>query len=111
MKLNLAVMLDSVEMLANFLARAAGMVIPQRKRGVDAGRTVSGPWGILESRKRDPNLEWDDIAIMDDEFRLDEKEDDEREWLDQPGDRDGTGWTNLDYIAAEKLEDEWDGDD
>jgi len=26
---------------------------------------------------------------------------------DQPGDDDGAGWTNLDYIAAEELEDEW----
>lgn len=34
------------------------------------------PWGTLESRKRDHNLEWDEIAIMDDEFRRNEEEDD-----------------------------------
>lgn len=91
-------------------ARAAGRPVPRKKRTVDDSGPFVGPWGILESRKRDRDLEWDEIAIMDDEHRLDE-EDDERDWLDQPGDDFGSGWTNFDYIAAEELEDDWDGED
>lgn len=52
----------------------------------------------------------DEIESVDDELRRDE-EADERDWLDQPGDDDGTGWTNFDYSAAEELADEWDGDE
>lgn len=37
--------------------------------------------------------------------------DDDRDWLDQPGDDFGSGWTNFDYIAAYEMEDEWDGDE
>lgn len=29
------------------------------------------------------------------------------EWLDAPGDDQGTGWSNFDYIAAYELEDMW----
>lgn len=87
-------------------ARAAGKPVPRERRTEDEGPYV-GPWGILESRQRDPDLEWDEIAIMDDELR---REEEERDWLDEPGDDRGSGWTNFDYIAAEEMDDEWDGD-
>ena len=88
-------------------ARAAGKPAPKNQRAADEGPFVI-PWGILESHRRDRNLEWDEIAIMDDELRRDE-ETETRDWLDQPGDDDNTGWTNFDYIAAEDLIDDWDG--
>lgn len=46
-------------------AKAAGKPVPRHRRPDEEGPYV-GPWGILESRQRDPNLEWDEIAIMDD---------------------------------------------
>lgn len=46
--------------------------------------------------------------VADDEIAIIE---DEHEWLDQPGDGFGSGWTNFDYIAAEEVEDMWDGDE
>jgi len=90
-------------------ARAAGKPVPRERRTEDEGPYV-GPWGILESRKRDPDLEWDEIAFMDDEIRRDEEEE-ERDWLDEPGDDRDSGWTNFDYIAADEMDDEWDGDE
>lgn len=90
------------------MARAARKPVRRRRRKAGDDGPFVGPWGILESRRRDPDLEWDEIAIIDDEIRRDEEED-EREWLDQPGDSFGNGWTNFDYIAAEEMEDDWDG--
>lgn len=40
-----------------------------------------------------------------------EPADDERDWLDQPGDDFGSGWTNFDYIAAAEMDEVWDGDE
>lgn len=91
-------------------ARAAGKPVRQKKRKVEDEGPYVGPWGILESRKRDPDLEWDEIAFMDDEIRRDEEEE-ERDWLDEPGDDRDSGWTNFDYIAADEMGDEWDDDE
>lgn len=33
------------------------------------------------------------------------------DWLDAPGDDQGTGWSNFDYIAAYELEDMWSEDE
>ena len=33
------------------------------------------------------------------------------DWLDAPGDDQGTGWTNFDYIAASEMEDIWSSDE
>lgn len=100
------------------MARNYGKPVPRNHRVIDQGEgPFVGPWGILESRKRDPDLEWDEIAIIDDLHRQDDEEHDEDEdedegdWLSQPGDDTGSGWTNFDYIAAEEMEDYWDGDE
>lgn len=97
------------------MARNYGKPVPrnQRATGRNDGPWV-GPWGILESRGRDPDLMWDEIAIMDDLRRQDEEEaqdEDEGGWLSRPGDDAGSGWTNFDYIAADEMEDYWDGDE
>src|SRR5690606_21801329 len=79
---------------------------PRRLRGIvgaDASEYSSCPEGHYDRSG-------DEIESVDDELRRDE-EADERDWLDQPGDDDGTGWTNFDYSAAEELADEWDGDE
>ena len=78
-------------------ARAAGKPVPKDKRAVDDAEPVVGPLGGWDSRRHAPNLGRD--------------EDEERgDWLDQPGDDLGSGWTNFDYIAAGGLEDDWDGE-
>lgn len=97
------------------MARNYGKPVPRSHRAIDPDEgPFVGPWGILESRKRDPNLEWDEIAIIDDLHYQDEedaRDEDEDDWLNQPGDSIDSGWTNFDYIAAEEMEDYWDGDE
>lgn len=63
--------------------RATGKPV-RRNRREQGPTSYIGPRGILESRKHDRNLEWNGIAIMDDEIRR-EEENSEREWLDYPG--------------------------
>lgn len=100
------------------MARNYGKPVPRNRRVIDQDEgPFVGPWGILESRKRDPDLEWDEIAIIDDLHRQDDEEhnededEDEGDWLSQPGDDMGSGWTNFDYIVAEEMVDEWDSDE
>lgn len=97
------------------MARNYGKPVPRSRHAIDQDEgPFVGLWAILESRKRDPDLEWDEIAIIDDLHRQDEqaaRDEDEDDWLSQPGDDIGSGWTNFDYIAAEEMEDGWNGDE
>lgn len=93
-------------------ARACGKPVPRSRRAIDPDEgPFVGPWGILESRKRDPDLEWDEIAIIEDLYCQDEedaRDEDEDGWLSEPDDSMNDGWTNLDYFVAEEMEDYWD---
>lgn len=53
-------------------AKAAGKPVPRRH--TDEEGPYVGPWGILDSPRRDPDLEWDEIAIMNDEHHLDDED-------------------------------------